>query len=139
MSSGAPPVLSTVGISDFCMRRRMASTVALVIISLSSRFGLTMTVEAGLVAILAHVDLQHIDLSLTNAVSLLLYLPYKTPHVGPSLSKDSSCLRGRRRWENSVSPCNPFLWSRVGGVCPSGHSRIVRPSLVRSLPWAGFG
>ena len=32
-----------------------------------------------------------------------------------------------------MSPCNPFLWSRVGGVCPSGHSRIVRPSLVP--PW----
>ncbi len=75
----------------------MASTVALVIISLSSRFGLTMTVEAGLVAILAHGDLQHIDLSLVKAVSLLLYLPYKTPHVGPSLSMGSSYLRGRRR------------------------------------------
>ena len=50
----------------------MASTVALVIISLSSRFGLDMTVEAGLVAILAHVDWQHIDLSLMKAVSLLL-------------------------------------------------------------------
>jgi len=72
MSSGAPPVISTVGISDFCMKRRMASTVALVLISLSPRFGLYITVEAGLVAILAHVDLQHIDLSLTKAVSLLI-------------------------------------------------------------------